>query len=111
MTSPTSSRCTGSVLELDRDLPVTPLPDVACGLYAALLDVVIVAGLDVGLDVLVVGPRRVGFGYAGDAVSLEQHQDVVHGVLVYGRFLTWRQVHLPDLDAVVLHEQTGGNVP
>src|SRR5262249_54858744 len=111
MTSPTSSRCTRSVLELDGDLPVTLLSDVAGGLYAALLDVVVVAGLDVGLQVLVVEAGRVRLGNSGDPVALEDHQDVVHGVLVDVPLLARRQVHLPDLGAVVLREQTGGDVP
>src|SRR5467141_3970403 len=98
------------LLELDQYLAVAPLTDVDRSLDPAAPDVARLPRHDVGLDVRRVGPRGIRLGHRRDAVAFDLDQHVVSVVPVGVRPCTGCQIHRPDADALVLEQETGGDV-
>src|SRR5579871_1588883 len=101
-----------SVLEFDDDLVERLLADVDRDIETTAVGPQHVAGRNVALDVPERAPWAPGVGLevGGDPVAGDLDHDVVVVVAVQRSPLTGIEPHLPDPDAVVLHQQLGRDV-
>src|ERR1700686_4519171 len=102
-----------SILELHHDLVERPLADVDGGLDAAAIPPQDVARGDLSLDPAGASPRAAGVGLevGRHAVPRDLDHHVVVVVAVQRGSLAGIETHLPDADAVVLHQQLRRDIP